>query len=230
MRILISILLLVSSFGVFSQSGKLVFETNYNTFSQASLSDFQEEFKADLPEIPIQTTDDFPGNIGFTLGYEIVNANVLVFGSYNTTGGKLSYSDFSGVVRITESLKGYTLGAEYLVPFNKTDSNFTLGLRGFGMYSTMSLENFTEILDDVTEENIDFQSINLGVGARVIYEYPLSFLIIKASVGFDLTFGGTLMFQENSDFHLENNAGEKVKTNWTGLRTALGIAIPLNNQ
>ena len=211
----------------FAQSGKLVFETNYNTFSQNSLSDFQEEFKADLPEIPIQTTDDFPPNIGFTLGYEIVNANVFVFGSYTTTGGKLSYSDFSGVVRITEELKGYAFGAEYLIPFSETDNNFTLGLRGFGMFTTLNLENYTQISETVSQDQIEFQSANLGVGARVLYEYPVSFFIIRASVGFELTFGGSLIFKENSDFFLEDNNGDEVKTNWTGLRTGIGIAIPI---
>jgi hypothetical protein len=218
---------LVSTTGIFSQSGKLILEGNYNTFSHGSLSDFQEEFKADLPEIPIQTTDDFPGNVGFTLGYEIVNANVAVFASYNTTGGKLSYSDFSGLIRITENLKAYSLGAEYLVPFSKTNDNFTFALRGFGMFSTMTLENYTKIAEDITNENIEFQSVNLGVGARVLYEYPVSFFIIRAAVGFDLTFGGVLVFKENSDFQLEDNNGDKVKTNWTGLRTGIGISIPI---
>jgi hypothetical protein len=227
MRILISILLFFATVGVFSQNGKILFEANYNTFSHTSLSDFQKEFKDDLQEIPIQTTDDFSGNIGFTLGYEMVGANVTIFVSYNTTGGKLSYSDFSGVVRITEILKAYTLGGEYLIHFSKTNNNFTLGLRGFGMFSTMELKNYTKILEDITKENIDFQSINLGIGARVLYEYPVSFFIIRASLGFDLTFGGTLRVKENSEFRLENNAGDKVKTNWTGLRTSVGVAIPI---
>jgi len=209
-----------------AQSGKLFFELNYNTFTQTSLKNFQEEFKNDVSEIPIQTNDDFPGNFGFSLGYELVDKNVLIFGSYNTTGGKLSYSDYSGIVRITEELKGYTFGAEYLIPFSKTDNNFTLGLRGFGMFTTMNLENYYQISESVSQDGIEFQSVNLGLGARVLYEYPISFFIIRASVGFDLTFGGSLTFKENSDFHLEDNNGDKVKTNWTGLRTGIGIAIP----
>jgi hypothetical protein len=95
------------------------------------------------------------------------------------------------------------------------------------MFSTMELKNYTKILENITKENIDFQSINLGVGARILYEYPVSFFIVRASLGFDLTFGGALKFQENSEFHLENNGGDKVKTNWSGLRTSVGIAIPI---
>lgn len=220
---------MVFCFVSFAQNGKIVFETNYNTFSHTSLSDFQEEFKNDLREIPIKTTDDFPGNFGFSLGYELVDKNVLIFASYNSTGGKLSYSDYSGVVRITEELKGYTFGAEYLIPFSETDNNFTLGLRGFGMFTTMNLENYTQISESVSQDEIEFQSANLGVGARMLYEYPVSFFIIRASVGFDLTFGGSFTFKENSDYHLQDNNEDKVKSNWSGLRTSVGIAIPLNN-
>ncbi len=220
---------LVFCFVSYAQNGKIIFEANYNTFSHSLLSDFQEEFKNDLPEIPIQTTDDFPGNFGFGLGYEMVNNHVLIFASYNSTGGKLSYSDYSGVVRITEELKGYTLGAEYLVPFSETDNKFTLGLRGFGMFTTMKLESYSQIGDNITQEEVDFQSTNFGLGARILYEYPVSFFIIRASVGFDLTFGGLLTFKENSDYHLQDDNEDKVKSNWSGLRTSVGIAIPLNN-
>ncbi|MDF4201591.1 hypothetical protein PXD56_01405 [Maribacter sp. SA7] len=209
-----------------AQSGKLFFEFNYNTFAHTSLKNFQEEFKNDLGEIPIQTTDDFPGNFGFSLGYELVDKNVLIFASYNSTGGKLSYSDYSGLIRITEELKGYTLGVEYLIPLSETDNYFTLGLRGFGMFTTMNLENYYQISESVSQDGLEFQSANLGLGARVLYEYPISFFIIRASIGFDLTFGGSLTFKENSDFHLEDNNGKKVKTNWTGLRTGIGFAIP----
>lgn len=227
MKALISTLLLVSTLSLFSQNGKVFFETNYNYFSHKSLSNFQEEFKNDIQEIPIQITDDFPGNIGFTIGYELVDEHIIIFVSHNKTGGKLSYSDFSGLIKITQNLNAYTLGGEYLIPFSKTNDNFRLGLRGFGMFSTMELESYTEILENVTKENIDFQSVNLGIGTRILYEYPLSFFILRVSLGFDLTFGGSLKFQENSEFNLEDNDGDKVKTNWTGLRTSIGIAIPI---
>lgn len=223
------LLTLLSCFISFSQNGRIFFEVNYNTFSHKSLSDFQEEFKNDVREIPLQTSDDFPGNLGFSLGYEFRDINLIIFANYNSTGGKLSYSDYSGVVRITEELKGYGLGAEYLVPLSKTNTYFNLGLRGFGMFTTLNLENYAQISESVSRDEIDFQSTNLGIGARVLYEYPISFFFIRASLGYDLTFGGSFTFKENSEFYLQNNNEDKVKSNWSGIRTSIGIAIPLNN-
>lgn len=211
----------------YSQNGSVFIELNYNTFSHASLKSFQQEFIEDIPEVPIEVNDNFPSNIGFTLGYKLNNINTSLFFSYNSTGGKISYSDYSGVIRITQPLNAYTFGGEYQIKLSKTNNNFSLGLRGFSMLSNLKLENYTQVLDNITNENIKFQSINFGVGGRLIYEYPISFFIIKASLGFDMTFGGTLKFKENNDFYLENNNGDKVKTNWSGLRTGLGIEIPI---
>ena len=223
------VLLLLStiSFISYSQNGEIFIELNYNTFSHSSLKSFQQEFIEDITEVPIEVNDNFPSNIGFTLGYKLNQINTSLFFSYNSTGGKISYSDYSGVIRITQPLNAYTFGGEYQIKLSKTKNNFSLGLRGFSMLSNLRLENYTQISDNITNENIKFQSINLGVGGRLIYEYPMSFFIIKASLGFDMTFGGTLKFKENNDFYLENNNGDKVKTNWSGLRTGLGIEIPI---
>lgn len=211
----------------YSQNERVFFELNYNTFSHASLKTFQQEFIQDLPEIPISINDNFPSNIGFTLGLKLNQINTFFFLGYNSTGGKISYSDYSGVIRITQLLKAYTVGGEYQVKLSKSNDGFSFGLRGFSMLSSLSLDNHTQISDNVTNEDIKFNSINLGIGCGLIYEYPVSFFIIKASLGFDITFGGVLKFKENNDFHLENDKGDKVKTNWSGLRTGLGIEIPI---
>ena len=113
MKKIIKIAIIMFSLTSYSQQGKIFIETNYNTFSHSSLQQFQKEFKADIAPIPVKTVDDFPANIGFTLGYEITDASTAFFLSYNSTGGKLSYSDYSGVIRIEQPLKGYTAGGNY---------------------------------------------------------------------------------------------------------------------
>ncbi|MFL1010764.1 hypothetical protein [Flavisericum labens] len=223
------VFILLTSFSLvgYGQNGGIFVELNYNTFSHSSLKSFQQEFVEDIPEIPIEVNDDFPSNIGFTLGYKLNQINTSLFFSYNSTGGKISYSDYSGVIRITQPLNAYVFGGEYQINLSKTNNNLSLGLKGFSVLSNLKLENYTQISDNITNESIKFQSVGFGIGGRLIYEYPMSFLIIKASLGYDMTFGGTLKFKENNDFYLENNNGDKVKTNWSGLRTGLGIEVPI---
>ncbi|PWG04075.1 hypothetical protein [Polaribacter aquimarinus] len=222
------ILLLFCTINVFTQQGKIFFETNYNTFSHTSLSNFQEEFKTDIAPIPVKTVDDFPANIGFTLGYEILDSNTALFLSYNSSGGKLSYSDYSGIVRLEESLNGITFGGIYYVNLNKEKQDFKIGFKGFGMYSSLNLNSYSEIGTNIQQDNIDFQSFDFGIGAQLNYEYPLSFFIIRANIGFDVVLGGKLKFKDNNEAHLINNSGEDVKTGWSGLRTGVGIAFNID--
>jgi hypothetical protein len=226
MRKIIKIATLMISLSTFSQKGKIFIETNYNTFSHSSLKEFQQEFKEDLIAVPLKTVDDFPANVGFTLGYEIIDSNTAIFLAYNSTGGKLSYSDYSGIVRLEEALNAITFGGIYYLNLSRK-KDFRIGFKGFGMYSNLNLNSYSEIGGNIQQENIDFSAIDFGVGAQLNYEHSLSFLILKANIGFDLVLGRKLKFKENSEAHLINNSGQDVNTGWTGLRTGIGIAIPL---
>ncbi|WP_298884483.1 hypothetical protein [uncultured Polaribacter sp.] len=227
MKNILILFAIIFSINIYSQQGKIFIETNYNTFSHSSLSDFQQEFKNDLAPIPIKTVDDFPANIGFTIGYEIIDSSTAFFLSYNSTGGKLSYSDYSGIVRLEESLNAITIGGIYFLNLTENE-NLRIGFRGFSMISRFNLNSFSEISNNIQQDNFDFQSTDFGIGAQLNYEYPLSFLILKANIGFDITFGGKLIFDDNNEAYLTNNSNNKVTTGWSGLRTGIGIAIPIN--
>jgi len=211
----------------YSQKGGVFVELNYNSFMHTSLKSFQEEFIGDMPEIPIKVNDNFSANFGITAGYKINSLNAAFFFSYNSTGGKISYSDYSGIVRLSQPLKAYSLGGEYFIQLDRSNPNLSLGLKGFTTYSMLEINSHTQILGEVSKDNIKLQSTDFGVGGRLIYEYPLSFFMLRASIGVDIVIGGKLKFKENNDYHLENNNGDPVKTNWTGLRTGIGVSFPL---
>ncbi len=218
---------LVLSGSCIAQTGSIFIETNYNTFTHSSLKSFQEEFINDIPEVPIQVNDNFPAHFGFTVGYTINAISSSLFFNYNTTGGKISYSDFSGTIRTTQLLKGYTVGGSYLLKIIKDSEKLHLGLKAFSTFSSLEVSNYGQLLDTVNEATIDFRSIDIGIGANLIYEHPISFFKLRAVIGYDLVLGGKLFFKENKDFHLENNTGDTVKTGWSGLRTGIGISVPL---
>jgi len=220
--VVINILL---SINLFSQQTKIFGELNYNTFSHSSLQQFQKDFIDDLNNIPAKVNDNFPSNIGFTIGVDLVENNIGLFGSYNFTGGKISYSDYSGAIKITQEISAFTIGGIYYFDIFK-DKRLKLGLKAFGTFSTLKLDSYANISNTINQESLGFKSFDFGTGAMIAYEYPLSFIIIRASTGFDLVFGGKLKFDNNSKFHLENNSGTPIKTEWTGLRTGIGVAFP----
>lgn len=221
------ILFILATMSVSAQFGKLYVEANYNSFGHTKLSEFQQQLAADFNPIPIQVSDDFPAHIGLTLGYEFTESNIAVFASYNVTGGKLSYADFSGVVRVQQNLQGITLGSQYLFNFNEVD-NLQFGLRLLTTFSNLSLDSYSEIGSTTTVSDVSFNAIDFGGGLQFIYEYPLSFLNIRASFGYDFVFGGPLKFKDNTDINLVDNSGQDITTGWSGIRFGLGVSIPIN--
>lgn len=212
-----------------AQSGKLFFEFNYNTFFHGSLKNFQEEFVNDVTEVDVRINDNFPSNYGFTIGYKINSINTSIFGSYTNTGGKISYSDFSSTIRLTQPLTGYTLGGiyEFALLGDKNTGELMLGAKGFASYSTLDIVSFNEINGSGETETISTSSFDLGAGVGVIYEYPISIIRLRASVGFDVVFGGKQFLKEDRDFFIEDNSGSPVRTGWTGARLGIGASIPL---
>jgi len=210
----------------FAQSENFFLEANFNTFSHSKLSSFQKEFKYDIPEILLRTSDDFPSNFGFTLGYEIADINTAIFASYSTTGGKLSYSDYSGVIKVEQSLNGISFGGIYYLNLS-SDKYFRVGFKGLTMLSSLDLDSYSQIGNNLNKEQLEFKSIDFGVGLQLNYEYPISFLRLKANLGYDLFLSGKLTYKRNSDLHLVNNKDKKVTTGWSGLRIGIGVAIPI---
>ena len=212
-----------------AQNDKFFLEFNYNTFSHKSLKNFQEEFVNDISEVDMQVNDNFPSNFGFTLGYKISSINTSIFGSYTNTGGKVSYSDYSGIIRLTQPLRGYTLGGiyEYELLGKQNSGQLSIGVKGFTTYSTLDITSFNEINGNGGTETISTSSIDYGAGVGLIYEYPISIIMVRASVGFDVVLGGKQFLKDDGDFFIEDNSGSPVRTNWTGFRVGIGVSIPI---
>lgn len=205
-----------------------ILEVNYNSFSQNNLKDFQNQLKNEITEVNLSVNDEFGSNIGYTVGVQVESLKAQFFLSYNTTGGKISYSDFSGSIRLTQLLEAYSLGSEYQLRLSDENRNdtFYLGLRGIINFSSMELESYSNILGNESGQVVKFNSVDFGLGARLTYDIPIYVFKLRLNIGYDLMFGGQLRFSENSDFYLENDRGEEVKTNWSGFRSGIGLVIP----
>lgn len=229
-QIILYVAILLLSVSIKAQGNGIYIEVNYNTFLHTNLKSFQEEFIADISEIQLIKNDEFPSNIGFTLGYKISAINTSIFTSYTSTGGKVSYSDYSGIIRITQAIQGFTLGSEYLLNLNSKANNkgeFDLGLRGFFTFSELEIESYTSLTDQSETDSVGFNSMDLGGGIRLIYEYPVAFFKLRASFGFDAVIGGKYIFKDDQKLYLEDNSGNQVRNGWTGLRAGIGVTIPM---
>lgn len=223
------LLALFVSLNVSAQSDyAVVAEINYNTFSHQDLKGLQQQLRDDISEVNLRVNDDFGANLGFSLGFKAEDIDTQFFLSYNSTGGKISYSDYSGVIRVTQLLQALTVGGEYQFRLSEENSRneIFLGARAFVNFTTLELESYSEIYDSRSTEAIDFTSADYGIGARLIYDIPVWLVKLRLNAGYDLVFGGELLLSEDKEYALEDNNGDRVKTGWSGFRTGIGIVVP----
>lgn len=212
-----------------AQSGvSAVAEVHYNTYSHNSLSDLQQQLSREIDGVYLRVNDDFGANMAYSIGVKVEDINTQYFFSYNSTGGKVSYSDYTGVIRVTQLLQAYTFGGEYQFKLSKDTDNksFYLGARAFGNYTTLGVESYSQVADYLSTETIDFDSMDFGLGVRFIYDIPVYVVKLRLNAGYDFMLGGELILSEDRDYALEDNTGDRVKTGWSGLRSGIGIVVP----
>ena len=182
-----------------AQNGSIFFEINYHTFSHNSLKEFQQELANDIPEVDMMANDEFPANFGIKTGYRIESINSTIFAGFASTGGKMSYSDYSGTIRLTQPLNGYTLGAMHHI-YLDSRKNFSLALKMLTTYSTLKVVSYYAFEDEIYEDQIKLYAFDYGVGTELIYEYPLGFIKLRGALGYDFVLGGKLHLKDKNDY------------------------------
>ena len=208
------------------QENKIYFELDYNTFDHKKLKDFQSNLSEDFEPVRVKTVDDFSSNLGFTIGYELTSINASLYFSYTTTGGKLSYGDYSGEIRILQPLKGYSYGVIYSVFLakDKFQKRLRINFKTINTLSTFETNSYYRLEDSIAKDDFKFSSFDFGLGSFLQYEQPISIFKLRLKLGYDQVFGGKLKFSENKEAYLLDATGSTVRTNWSGLRTGLGIS------
>lgn len=212
-----------------AQKAEFFSDLNFGIPEMSSLKDFHNELANQVPFQNFETTDNFNYYYGFTTGVRF-NRKISVFFSNKVTGAKSSVADYSGYIRLTNELKGYTFGVRYEIILKQlTKGNLLLGFKGLVTNSRLSLKSESGILNVTKNSGIDFKSLDFGTGIGITYEYPLKFMVLRAYLDADVYLGGKLKLAENNpnDGYLLNNNGEKVTTGWSGLNTGLGIVFPI---
>jgi hypothetical protein len=222
-------LFLLPTYFCFGQVGDFFIEINYNNHSHSGLKKIQQEIIESVQEISLTSNDNFPGSIGYTVGFRITNFAASFFLGYDKTGGKVSYSDYSGVIKFEQELSSFILGGNFErnILNNKRSDFLFLKLKTAVRFSSLEIVSNSRILENTNQSFVDFDSKSIILGVGISYEYPLFFFRLRTSIGFDFDIGAEYAFKENSDYYLQNNANNKVKTDWSGLSSGIGITIPI---
>lgn len=226
----ILILFFLLSFYIEAQSLDVYADANLGVPTAFTLRTFHDELAEQTPYDNFETTDNFNYNYGFTIGTRF-NKKIAIFYTNRVSGAKSSYSDYSGFVRLTNELKGSTIGGKYeLLLKETTKGNLILGFKVLATSSVLLLKTESQILTFPQNDGVDFKSWDFGGGVGIAYEYPIKFLILRAFADVDIYYGGKFKLKNDSGPEggfLLTSSGNKVTSGWTGLNAGIGIAFTL---
>jgi len=197
------------------QSGISV-ELNLGTSPGSPLRAFHNSLTEQVSFENFKTTDNFYINYGFSAGFTLEDMKSSFFYANRVSGAKTSVSDYSGYLRLTNELKGHTLGYKYYLPIG-SNPNKNLFVQ------------FKALVTVTQFDNLDFKSIDYGAGAGIIYEYPLGFIVLRAYLDLDIYYGGKMKLKDRNvdDGFLLDDNGNKLTTGWGGLTSGMGITIAI---
>jgi hypothetical protein len=227
--ILAIVLLTISAQSSFCQGGGIIFSAGVSSSRMDDLKSLQEYILSTYP-VEGKITSSFPPftSASITIFKQLYD-NIRVGGgySYSTTGGKSSYSDYSGQIVSDITADMHRLGA-YLSYSLMGGDRLDLNLYGKldANLTSLSIESYYNILSYSNGITNKYRSISpLGViGAELMYKFGNFALGMDA--GYQVDLAGNLKDTEAGDPLQDPYDGTKTLTSdWTGWNVHLSVLI-----
>ncbi|HDZ06141.1 hypothetical protein [Maribacter sp.] len=229
-KIVIGIMVCMTITNITAQESGINFEVNLGTTPTSPLKLFHNSLKDQVDFENFKTTDNFYYNYGFSVGFSVENIKSSFFYANRVSGAKSSVADYSGHFRLTNELKGSTIGYRYYLNLVSNEkSHLYAQFKGLVTFSSFNITSDLTTSGTNQFDSLDFKSIDYGLGGGLLYEYPLGFLVLRAYIDLDLYYGGRIKLKEDNPDggYLLNENGDKLTTGWSGLTVGMGFTIPM---
>jgi hypothetical protein len=207
---------------------------HYATFKMGDLVQLQAEFLKDLDgAIPARVTDNFPSYIGFE-GSLTFRKDPVWFGAevgYNSTAGRIAYSDYSGKFFVDQIVKAPKVGLAVAYTLSKNVSDWET-LIYFNAGTTFNSYKVDYNLTTAKTHHVDvlqFQSINIYVSGGVGVSRNFSRFFINTKVLYQQDIPTDLTLSSDSNAKLTNDDGDFVQVDWSGLRPTLSVGMKIGS-
>jgi hypothetical protein len=209
---------------------------NYGTFAMKDLKDLQESYLTDLqPDIAAEIQYKFPPYYGYGLCLNFVGEgySIGIEGGYNSTGGRVSYSDYSGKLLVDQLVRAPKISLQGQFLLSKEESGKSIKfylLTSLGTsFNTYNLDYSIEAANTAPySESIKFNSMNIQLGGGFLARKNFKRIFLTTEIKYQHDFAGNLKLSTNSDYTLLTPKGDKAKVDWSGIRFGIGIGISLN--
>jgi hypothetical protein len=183
-------------------------------------------YRLESLSVKAKVTDNFPltpyynANLLYKINQHI---SLGLTGSYFSSGSRISYEDYSGVLKIDDILSCYSPGFKAVfILFGKGSFQFS---EETSISVGLSKHKINmELLNNSTESR--YKSESIQVEPAFSLHYSLKVVDVGARFGYLADFGGKNLSIIDKSIVLKNaDTNKEVKTNWSGIRTGISIGV-----
>jgi hypothetical protein len=222
------LILILFSMNSYSQGFGLEYNLGMGQYKMAELKEINSQLITHLP-FHAEVTEDFPVfvNHKFYVTYSFRKlVTIGAFYTYNSTGSRVSYSDYSGEYRFDNVISSHQPGFD--IRFKLYDNKFSLFLYSDAGYSFSNLDisEYFRLLEMEQSQSLKLYagSWQAELGARAAYKWKM--LAFGLFVGYAYDFKSTLHTKENKeDIYFNYYTNSEVTEDWSGLRFGLSAGI-----
>jgi len=213
----------------FSQNVNLGFSLGTGTNSMNNLKDYQDYYSRSFGGLDLEKASSFPGYVNYSATIE-TELRRSIFGfnlGYQSTGGRVIYSDYSGLLRSDQTLSSFSFGGYYFIKNKNAISPFLHLELGF-INTKMNFSEEIRVNTFSEDFSFDLNSLGSYIHLKTGYLFQVSEIELRPEIGYLFNFfNEQFRFSENENALLKLPNNSKPKPNWSGFRMALRIVFDL---
>lgn len=205
------------------------------TYGMDDMKRFQLEFNQALP-IPGVIISSFPAYWYYEgqLQYQFQNNRLGSSVSYGSSGGRVSYSDYSGKVLNDLRVEGTSTSVCYerLQPLSKNGTwSIGFGINVGWLFGKMKFDNLQQIGNNKATVVEYFTTGNMTLEPRVTLRKAIKAFEFLAVCGYNINaIKGNVIPKSYPDAILTNSSGDPAHLDFSGLRGGVGVTVRIGTE
>lgn len=230
-KYIIVIFLAMVSFNVFCQQVTVGYEQGLGLYAMDDLKELNERLLEQLA-FDGQVSEDFPAYWHFKPYVKVTLDSVWEIGvnyRYQSTGSRVSYSDYSGSYQFDQLLKAHSFALTFGYKLLSKDK-FCVAV-GTDMGVSLTALDFEENLvldnEEYQDESYSFTGASLFIEPNAVLSVPIIHqLALSLHLGYYLQlYSDKMSFVDNDEAYLQQiNTDKPINPNWSGLRCGLSAS------
>ncbi len=226
-KLIFPFLVVLISLKAHSQNWQFGLGTGGWIHNQNTLKAFNKSIQSSIP-FDTEITDNFPITPYFQgeVGYLFEQFYIGAIYTYNSTGSRITSTDYSGSYYYDLVLSGHLAGLSIgnYQPINKKWKLFYKADLG-GIFSSLKMKESIIINNfDSNEDKIELIATSVYAKPNVQLSYELGKIKLNLSLAYLIDFKAPFHLENKKDAKLlDPSSGSEVKTSWHGLHFGLNI-------